>query len=93
MTPDARLRDITLAILLKLENRRHLTNLAVAEDIATSMLASLEAREREIEEVLDFFGSFDLLCRVVPVGAIKSRCGVCQRCLSAEFLAKHGRTS
>ena len=51
----------------------------------------LAARDAEIAEVLDFFGSFDLLCRVVPVGAIKSRCGACQRCLSAAFLSKHGR--
>ena len=67
---------------------------ARAEEYAASvndLSAKLAARDAEIAEVLDFFGSFDLLCRVVPVGAIKSRCGACQRCLSAAFLSKHGR--
>ena len=58
MTPDARLRDMTLAILSKLENRRDLTDFAVAEDIAVSMLSALEVREKDLADATGLLKRF-----------------------------------
>ena len=48
---DRRLHEVTQAVLFKLKNRRGLTDYAVAEDIAVSVVSAVEARDDVIKEL------------------------------------------